>query len=530
MLSIMRKHAQSWIIKMALFLVAIVFIFWGVGSFRSERASRVAQVNGQSISVNEYQENFRQTVEKIRSQVGQQFDEKALYNPEFKRKVLDGLIEKRLILEAGKKLGFAVTPEELARSIQQMPFFQENGKFSLYRYKRILQMNRMTPEIFEAEQTTNLLLERVRRFLNDFVKVDPEEVRNFYSYLNDEVNDYFLIFKKEDYKKQIAVSPEQLKSFFDRNQSRYRTPVQVRVAYLDISPKEFEDKVTIAEKEVQEYYQQNQQKFSDPKTNQPLPLDQVQEKIRTLLKEEKAREMAFQKADGLYDQVLSKGNLKVFGRESKVSIKETEWMTAGQKGTGIEGVSDFNQKAFSLKKGELTPVLDLGPQWGYVILQVTERKESQPMTFAQAESRVKEDFTEEKASQMALSDAEASLKSLRQVKDFQQWAKEKNRKWEETGFFSRLKNRPAWATTPEIQEALFSIGPSNPVVEKPFKIGSDYGIVVFKESRRAPLEDFKKDQERFSQGLEQQKQYDLFEQWTRSLREKAKVSINQDLL
>ncbi|MFH0786429.1 MAG: SurA N-terminal domain-containing protein, partial [Pseudomonadota bacterium] len=37
----MRKHAQSWIIKVTLFLVAIVFVFWGVGSFRSERATRV---------------------------------------------------------------------------------------------------------------------------------------------------------------------------------------------------------------------------------------------------------------------------------------------------------------------------------------------------------------------------------------------------------------------------------------------------------------------------------------------------------
>jgi peptidyl-prolyl cis-trans isomerase D len=530
MLSIMRKHAQSWIIKLALFLVAIVFIFWGVGSFRSERASRVAMVNGAPISVNEFQENFRQTLDKIRSSVGQSFDEKAFYTPEFKRKVLDGLIEKRLLLDMGKKLGFTPTPEEVGRSIQQLPFFQENGKFSLYRYKRILQMNRMTPEAFEADQTTNLLLERVRRFLNDFVKVDPEEVRNFYSYLNDEINEYYLIFKREDYKKQIVVSPDQLKAYFDRNQSRYRTPVQVKVAYLNVSPKDFEGKVTITEKEVQEYYQQNQQKFSDPKTNKPLPLDEVQEKIRSLLKEEKARDLASQKAEGLYDQILSKGNLKVFGRESKVLIKETDWMTSDQKGSGIEAVKDFNQKAFSLKKGDMTPVFDLGPEWGFVVLQVTDRKESQPMTLAQAESRVKEDFIEEKAGQMALSDAESSLKSLRQVKDFQQWAKEKNRKWEETGFFSRVKNPPAWASTQEILETLFSIGPSNPVPEKPFKEGSDYGIVVYKESRKASMEDFDKDRERIAQGLEQQKQYDLFEQWGRFLREKAKVSINQDLL
>ncbi|MBI5605589.1 MAG: SurA N-terminal domain-containing protein [Deltaproteobacteria bacterium] len=530
MLSIMRKHAQSWIIKLALFSVAIVFVFWGVGSFRSDRASRVAEVNGEPISVTEYQQTFRQTMDKIRSSVGQQFDEKALNTPEFKGKIVDSLIEKRLILEMGKKMGFSVTPEELSRSIQQMPFFQENGKFSLYKYRKILQMNRMTPEVFEAEQTTNLLQERVKGFLNDFIKVDPEEVRNFYSYLNDEVNCHFLLFKKEDYKKQITLTSEQLNAFFSKNQSRYRTPVQVRVAYLDMNPKDFEANVVIHEKEVQEYYQQNQQKFIDSKTNKPFPVDQVLDKIRSVLKEEKTRELAFRKAEEVYDQVLSKGNLKAFGQGAKVLIKETEWLTSGQIGSGIGAVKEFNQKAFSLKKGELTPVLDLGPQWGFAILQVTDRRESQPMTLAQAESRVKEDLTEEKASQMALSEAEAALKSLRPGKDLQQWAKEKNKKWEETGFFSRVKNRPPWADTPEIQEVLFSIGPSNPVPGKPFKLGSDYGIVAFKESRRASLEDLKKDQERFSQALQQQKQYDMFGQWSRTLRENAQVTINRDLI
>ncbi len=62
-------------------------------------------------------------------------------------------------------------------------------------------MNRMTPEAFEAEQKTALLQERVTSFLNGFIKIEPEEVRNFYSFLNNETNDYFIRFKKEDYKK-----------------------------------------------------------------------------------------------------------------------------------------------------------------------------------------------------------------------------------------------------------------------------------------------------------------------------------------
>ncbi|MBA4393059.1 MAG: hypothetical protein C0407_05855, partial [Desulfobacca sp.] len=81
-----------------------------------------------------------------------------------------------------------------------------------------------------------------------------------------------------------------------------------------------------------------------------------------------------------------------------------------------------------------------------------------------------------------------------------------------------------------VLEILFSIGPSHPIPEKPFKLGADYGIVAFKETRRASMEDFKKDLERFSQALQQQKRSSILEQWSRFLRGKAKVSINQDLI
>ena len=532
MLNLMRKHAQSWIIKIALFVVALVFIFWGVGSFRSERASRVAQVNGKSISANEYQQTFRQTLDRVRASIGQQqpFDEKAFYSPEFKNKVLDGMIEKMLILDRGRKLGFSVTSEDLSRAIQQMPFFQENGKFSFAKYKRLLQMNRMTPEVFENDQKTVLLEARVKSFLNEFVKVTPEEAQNFYAYLNDENKDAVIFFRKDDYRKQVTVTPEQIKTFFNQNGARYRTAAQVKVAYLDIAPKDFEAKITPGEKEIQEYYQQNQKKFTDAKTNRVSPMDQVADKISALIREEKARELALQKAEELYDKVLSKGNLKAFGRESQVPVKETDWMTFGKSESGIEGVQEFNQKAFALKKGELTPVIDLGPKWGFAILQVTDRQEPQAMTLAQAESRVKEDLVNEKAGQMALAEAEAFIKSFQKSKNLPEAARQQNRSIEETGFFSRAKNLPTWAGAREIQEALFSLGPTRPIVEKPFKTGSDYGVAVFKESRPAPMEDFKKDQTQFIQALHQQKQYALFEQWSRLLREKAKVRINQDLL
>ena len=69
----------------------------------------------------------------------------------------------------------------------------------------------------------------------------------------------------------MVINQDQLKAYFVQNQSRYRTPVQVRMAYLDTNPKDFEAKVTVTDKEVQEYYQQNQQKFIDPKITNRSP-------------------------------------------------------------------------------------------------------------------------------------------------------------------------------------------------------------------------------------------------------------------
>ena len=58
MLRLMRKQAGSWLIKILLGAIVIVFVFWGVGSFRSQRGDRIATVNGEPITLNEYREKL----------------------------------------------------------------------------------------------------------------------------------------------------------------------------------------------------------------------------------------------------------------------------------------------------------------------------------------------------------------------------------------------------------------------------------------------------------------------------------------
>ena len=50
MLNLMRKHASSWMIKVLLFAIVVVFSFWGVGSFRDRKATQVAKINGEVVT------------------------------------------------------------------------------------------------------------------------------------------------------------------------------------------------------------------------------------------------------------------------------------------------------------------------------------------------------------------------------------------------------------------------------------------------------------------------------------------------
>ena len=68
----MRDKATSWLIKVLLGAIVVVFIFWGVGSFRSQRGGRVAVVNGETITIDDYKEAYNNLLERLRQSFGNQ--------------------------------------------------------------------------------------------------------------------------------------------------------------------------------------------------------------------------------------------------------------------------------------------------------------------------------------------------------------------------------------------------------------------------------------------------------------------------
>jgi peptidyl-prolyl cis-trans isomerase D len=97
MLNTIRNSAGSWLIKFILGIIVIVFVFWGVGSFRSQRLNVLTKVNGEDILIKSYSLAHANMLDNYKRMFGGQIPEGFLDRIDIKQQVLNGLINETLI-------------------------------------------------------------------------------------------------------------------------------------------------------------------------------------------------------------------------------------------------------------------------------------------------------------------------------------------------------------------------------------------------------------------------------------------------
>ena len=174
MLKAMRKHAKFFYVLF--FIVILSFIFWGVGTVDKSTSVTIAEIDKEKISVEDYWKAYDRAREFYRQLFKEKFDEAVEKQLNLKQKVLDSLIDERVLLLAAKKEGIKVTDEELQDSVVNDPAFMRDGKFNNEIYLRTLQLNRLTPEYFESMKRRELTLTKMRRLVGEAVDLTDVDV------------------------------------------------------------------------------------------------------------------------------------------------------------------------------------------------------------------------------------------------------------------------------------------------------------------------------------------------------------------
>lgn len=186
MLKVLRKGAveKPFIFKLIMGFLAIIFVIgigWGLGGFvKSAPESNVAEVNEAVISKAEYDRNYEQTYKLYRNLLQENFNEEMVRNF-----VIDSLVEKKLWIQAAHEMGLSLSLEELQNAIIHTPSFQDKGRFDLELYRRVLRLNKLSPEVYEQNLREELLIEKAKNTIRDAVVLTDSEIKEAQASLKD---------------------------------------------------------------------------------------------------------------------------------------------------------------------------------------------------------------------------------------------------------------------------------------------------------------------------------------------------------
>ena len=266
MLNYLRRYSRSWIIALVIGAIAIVFVFtFGYGGRKSGGMGEVATVNGEPIGRDAYQQQFYNMLRQYQEQSQSELTEEMVKALRLKEMALQRLIGEALTLQAAERLGLKVSDAELRDEIQRLPYFQRGGGFDEQIYDIVLSRNRLTRDIFEAQERRRLQMRKMFEDLTSLAKVSDAELLDMYHLSKDAVQVSYLAFGPDKFLAKQNPSAADLSRYYQEHQAAFRLPARARVSYLYFRVQDFLEQAKVSSPEVEAFIQEHPAEFSRPK-------------------------------------------------------------------------------------------------------------------------------------------------------------------------------------------------------------------------------------------------------------------------
>ena len=431
MLSLMRKHASSWIIKFLLAAIIVVFIPWGVQRYTSQRSSRVADVNGIIITLNDYRNSYTNLVEQVRQSFGNNLNDELIQALQLRKRALDQLVDRALMLQEAEKLKIQVSDDELAETIRNIRAFQTAGLFDNQRYLNTLGRTKLSPETFEEQQREALIIDKLQNFISGNIKVSELEARQWYKYNNTEVDLAYVVFEPGQFK-NIVPTADEILDFFDQHKETYKTDPEIKARYLYLKPADFAAKVTVAEEDIQDYYESNPEKLKNPKT---VHARHILIKVAQNAKPEEV-ESARQRAEDVLKLAREGQDFAAVAQQYSEGPTKTK---GGDLGTFRREamVKPFADKAFSMEAGDISD--PVRTRFGWHIIKVEKINPAKTLSLDEAREDIAKTLKTERSRNLAYDEAETVYDAVFEGQNLADIAQERNLKILTTELFSQKR-------------------------------------------------------------------------------------------
>lgn len=390
-------HENKRLVQIILALIILPFALWGVSSYdkSGNAADVVATVNGTKISQKEFENALRQQQDRMRQQLGANFDASMLENPQMKRAVLDNLVSQHLLVERAKSTGLTVPDEQVAQAIAGIEAFQVDGKFDKKRYEAVLANQNLSPLTFEASVHDDLLGQQMQdAYVQDGFAANS--VVDKVIRLNEQQRMVSVSpISFQSFMPQAKVDDAAVKNYYEQNSNEFQAHEQAKVEYVKFSADDLLARVNVSDEDARKYYDEHLNEFGTPEERRAAHIliavkgsapqaeqDMDKAKAEQLLQQVRQDPAKFADLARKYSQdpgsAANGGDLGYFGRGAMVK--------------------PFDAAAFALKVGEISGLVK--SDFGFHIIKLLAIKPSRVLPFDEARQGIVNKLRQQKADDM----------------------------------------------------------------------------------------------------------------------------------
>jgi peptidyl-prolyl cis-trans isomerase D len=438
-------------------------------------------------------------------------------------RILDGLIQKKIIEQEALRLGLYPSEADVANEIRKQFRDPTTGQYinldpdkDQERYRQIAISQAGDVERFEQQFRDQLALRNLRAFVTSSVTVSDEEVEEKYKRDKTTLNLSYVVVSPDQLSEKIQVSDEDVRAYYEQHKTDYRLLApQKKIRYLYLNQEKAGTKLQIPDKDLRDEYEKlpPEHKQAGVKVQQILlkvarkDLDpQVEQKAKDLI--EKVRGPNGQATEAAFAE-LARGN-----SEDPATAKNGGFLPRPVK-KNPNKVDALYERAVDMQPGDVSdiPIKYAGH---YYILR---RGDSVPKTFEEAKQELLVSLRNRRAYAVVAKLAERAEARLKETKDPMQVARELATEAnmlpaemvKETPYIKPGDDVPSIGSNQQFEQAIAALNNPNDVGERTGVQGG-FAIPMFvdkKEPRIPDLEEVKADvartvkQQRAKEQLEQ---------------------------
>ncbi|MGP0879926.1 peptidylprolyl isomerase [Serratia sp. CY71090] len=268
MMDNLRAAANHVVLKIILALIILSFVLTGVGNYLiGGSGDYAAKVNGQTIERAQLEQAFQSERSRMQQQLGDQFSALAGnegYMQQMRRQVLSQLIDNMLLDQYAKKLGLAVSDDQIKDAIRKAPYFQTNGQFDNAKYLDLIGRMGYTADNFAQSMRQQLVNQQVIQAFGESGFVLPSESQAMAALVLQERDVRLATIDLKALQAKQSAGDDELKAYYDQNKNSFIAPEQVKVSYIPLDAASMQDKVKVSEEDINAYYDQHKSSYGQP--------------------------------------------------------------------------------------------------------------------------------------------------------------------------------------------------------------------------------------------------------------------------